>query len=92
MGRGTEWTMEKLDDLVGAVEDAKKKRPTFNDHDALLYLAQNQRKWARQVGRDLNSWVKTLKNKLAAARKIRRNAAYQLEELRQFLRKKSRKL
>jgi hypothetical protein len=91
-GRGIEWTMKKLDDLVSAVEDAKKKHRFSNDRDALLYLAQHQKNWARPAGHELNGWVKTLQNKFVVARKIRRNTAFQLEELKQFLRKKSRKL
>lgn len=70
-GRKTYWTPEKLNELATDVDRVKKKHRFATDDDALKHLTKAG-KWARQSGRDLDKWHKTLKNALAQARTTNR--------------------
>jgi hypothetical protein len=72
-GRRVFWTAKKLDQLLTDVEVAKKERGFCTDAAALKYLAKSE-KWARMADRDLDGWLKVLKNSLALAKKIRLEA------------------
>jgi len=67
-GRRRAWTPERLNALIDAVEDTKKKLSISKDREALEILAQRG-KWARPVNRSPQEWRKTLQNQLALARR-----------------------
>jgi len=69
-GRPSEWPEKRLD-LLSAVEQAKKKHNLSTDHDALSQLARHG-KWFRPAGQRSEQWLKTLKNRLAEARRFGR--------------------
>jgi hypothetical protein len=72
-GRPSKWSVELLDDLVVAVDNAKKEHGLTRDHEAISHLAQHGQ-WAGPTNRELNKRIKTLKNALAFARRIQRDA------------------
>jgi hypothetical protein len=67
-GRPSEWPEKRLD-LLSAVEQAKKRHNLSTDHDALSLLARHG-KWSRPAGPRSEQWLKTLKNRLAEARRV----------------------
>ena len=71
-GRPRKWSVELLDDLVMAVDNAKKEHGLTADHEAISNLAQHG-KWAGPANRTLDKRIKTLKNALATARRIQRD-------------------
>jgi hypothetical protein len=71
-GRKTDWTPEKLDELIADVDRAKKEHGFSADDEALRLIAQLP-KWARHPSRDPHKRQKTLKNVLARARIIQRD-------------------
>jgi hypothetical protein len=71
-GRRTDWTPEKLDELVADVDRDKKEHGFATDDEALRHLAQSG-KWPRPLKQDdLNKWIKRLKNELGKHRKVQR--------------------
>jgi hypothetical protein len=84
-GRPTEWTPDKLDQLLTDVDAAKKKFPGSTDEEALRIITQKG-KWARPPNRDQNKWIKDLKNTLANARRINRDVNRLLERLEEIRR------
>jgi hypothetical protein len=73
-GRRTEWPPERLDKLVAAVKEIKKKHRLEKDLDALLILKGNGGEWAAPSRQRGGRWIKTLQNQLSAARKIHNEA------------------
>lgn len=90
-GRPTKWSQELYDELLIAVDNAKKMRGISTDDDALKQITQHG-KWARPARTDLNKWLKTLKNALASARKIQREVDHLLELLEEIKRENPEKL
>jgi hypothetical protein len=72
-GRPIQWTAEQLDALVVEVDTVKKKYNLSTDEAALRHITKSG-KWARLANRDPDKWIKTLKNLIAARRKIQRGA------------------
>jgi hypothetical protein len=74
-GRRPEWPLKRLDDLLSAVEQIKKKDRISTDHEALSRLRQRN-EWPPPANyRGTNEqWLKTLKNRLAEARRLNRLA------------------
>jgi hypothetical protein len=71
-GRGPrEWPPERLLRLLTAFEEIKKKHKRSMDHEALSDLARRE-EWSRPPERqgDSKQWLKTLKNRLAEARRL----------------------
>ena len=75
--RPTEWSVERLDELLEAVE-AEKKKFGLNDRQALERLASHK-KWAPPANRrskstrgDFDAWVLTLRRRLYEARDLKR--------------------
>src|SRR5262249_9008154 len=60
-GRPPEWPLKRLDNLLSAVEETKKKRSLSTDHEALSVLAQRAEMaratlWLRRAGRHRPAW------------------------------------
>jgi len=72
-GRPTDWTPDRHYELMADVDRAKKKYGFATDDEAVKHLTKSG-KWARQPGRDLDKWRKTLKNMLGSARKVQRES------------------
>jgi hypothetical protein len=68
-----EWPPERLLRLLTAVEEIKKKHSLSTDHEALSQLAQRG-EWspAANYRGTAKQWLKTLKNRLAEARQLKR--------------------
>ena len=82
-GRPTRWKTEELDALVVDVDAAKKLYKLSTAEDALKHITKTG-KWARPATRDLDKWVKTLKNLIASHREFQRcfdDLTARLEEL-----------
>jgi hypothetical protein len=71
-GRPRDWTRERLDRLITAVEETKKRYRYRRDRDALVNLAGHP-EWARPANHRGGSreWLKTLTNRLQEARQNR---------------------
>jgi hypothetical protein len=68
IGRPTIWPPERLLKLLKAVEDIKNKN-SISDHEALSRLALRG-EWLRPANQHQEQWLKTLKNRLAEARRL----------------------
>jgi hypothetical protein len=70
-GRPLEWSLKRLNNLLSAVEETKKKHGLSKDREALSVLAQRG-EWSRPPNHrgGLEQWLKTLKNRLAEARRF----------------------
>lgn len=67
----TPGTPARADRLKTVVEETKKKKYFKTDREALEYISARPGEWQRSAGRDLQSWIKTLRNLLATARRRR---------------------
>ncbi len=74
-GRPPKWTVKQLDDLLGTVEELKKKH-SISDHEALLRLPRHLRSECS---------LKTLKNQLAEARHLNRLSGAETRRLRKLI-------
>jgi hypothetical protein len=72
-GRQREWTPERLDSLLKAVEQTKQHNGVQTDREALVVLARRM-EWSRPAESGQREWIKTLMNQLAIARKNEREA------------------
>jgi hypothetical protein len=72
-GRRVEWSLERLDSLLNAVEDAKRKYDLSTDRDAIKVVARN-RKWGQPANHkgDLEKWLETLESRLQDAKRRKR--------------------
>jgi hypothetical protein len=70
-GRPPEWPLKRLNNLLSAVEETKRKQGLSKDREALSVLAQRG-EWARPANHrgGPEQWLKTLKNRLAEARRF----------------------
>jgi hypothetical protein len=71
-GRPREWTPERSDRLVDAVEETKKRYRYRTDREALENLARHK-EWSRPAKHrgGFEGWIKTLRNRLQEARQNR---------------------
>jgi hypothetical protein len=71
-GRQREWTRERLDRLLDAVEEIKKRYRYRSDREGLQVLA-GRKEWSRPANHrgGFKAWVKTLANRLQEARQDR---------------------
>ena len=86
-GRPTKWSPRPLNNLLNAVEEIKEKDSLSTDDEALSRLARRV-KWSRPANQRREQWLKTLKNRLAEARRcarlVRIAEADLLEQLKQL--------
>jgi hypothetical protein len=70
-GPRRKWSLKRLNNLLSAVEETKKKHGLSKDNEALSVLA-NHPEWSRpgNYRGDRERWLKTLKNQLAEARRF----------------------
>jgi hypothetical protein len=70
-GRPPEWPLKRLNKLLSAVEETRKKQSLSTDREALSVLAQRA-EWSRPANHQGSpeQWLKTLKNRLAEARRF----------------------
>jgi hypothetical protein len=70
-GRRPQWPLKRLHKLPSAVKETKKKLDLSTDREALSVLAQRA-EWSRPLNHqgDPEQWLKTLKNRLAEARRL----------------------
>jgi len=75
-GRRREWTPERLDSLLSAIERTKREYGIRKDREALTIIARRQA-WSRPANHQGGSkqWIKTLENRLQEARQNRSLAA-----------------
>jgi hypothetical protein len=75
-GRRREWTPERLDSLLSAIEQTKREYGVLKDREALTIIAR-RRAWSRPANHqgDSKQWIKTLENRLQEARQNRGLAA-----------------
>src|SRR5262249_54551939 len=85
-GRPPEWPLKRLDNLLSAVEETKKKHNLSTDREALSVLAQRA-KWSRPANHrgSPEQWLKTLKNRLAEARRLYSSQEQRLKTLQNWL-------
>jgi hypothetical protein len=81
-GRRKEWTAQRFNDLLIAVEDAKRKG-FLEDREALLFIAVRQKKWAQPANHrgGRSKWIETLESRLQDAKRLKRMADIYLKEL-----------
>ena len=74
-GRRLEWTLERLDDLLTAVESTKKRHSRSTDREALLLVARHGN-WLRPGNHrgSHEQWIETLESRLQDAKRIKRIA------------------
>jgi len=72
-GRQREWTLERSDRLVDAVEETKKRYHYRTDREALEVLARHT-EWSAPANHrgGFRAWIKTLTNRLQEGRQNRR--------------------
>jgi Homeodomain-like domain len=71
-GRPVEWSLERLLQLIEAVEEAKKKFSLTTDLDALKHLA-GKPEWAATLNsKGYDAWVSTLQKRLPEAKAAKR--------------------
>jgi hypothetical protein len=70
-GPRRKWSLKRLNNLLSAVEETKKKHGLSKDNEALSVLA-NHPEWSPSGNYrgDREQWLKTLKNQLAEARRF----------------------
>jgi len=73
-GRRREWTEKRHRDLRRDLEEEKKRHGLSKDHDALVQLVHRP-EWSRPPDSTQEQWVKTLKNQLAVARRLSKQAS-----------------
>jgi hypothetical protein len=84
-GRPTEWSVERLLALLGAVKQAKDEHDFIQDREALKYLDAQGKEWA-PPSKHRGDWVKTLQNRLGEAKKIE----YLIDDCRKIIEELSR--
>ena len=79
-GRRLEWPPERLDSLLSAVEDAKRKHGLSTDRDAITVVARN-RKWGQPANHKGNheQWLETLESRLQDAKRSKREIEHFLK-------------
>jgi hypothetical protein len=87
VGRRRLWTSDRLERLLDAVEQEKKKSGIRKDREALSRLARRQ-EWARPATHRKGhlSWIETLESRLQDAKKFKRLVDRKLKELRDIAR------
>jgi hypothetical protein len=72
-GRHLEWSPERLDELLGAVEDAKRKHGLSTDREAIAVVARKG-KWRQPTNhkRGHEQWLETLESRLQDAKRSKR--------------------
>jgi hypothetical protein len=72
VGRRLTWTPDRLNRLLDAVEETKKKNSLSTDREALEVVALN-RDWSRPANHrsDLKQWLETLESRLQDAKRLR---------------------
>jgi len=81
-GRKLEWPPKRLDSLLSAVEDAKRKHGLSTDREAITVVARN-REWGRPAnhkGSD-EQWLETLESRLQDAKRSKREIEHLLKNL-----------
>src|SRR5262249_25628281 len=80
-GRRPEWTVERLNGLLIAVEAAKRKHGLSRDREALKVVAR-EKKWSPPPNhrRGLGPWIETLESRLQDAKRIKSSADSLLRE------------
>jgi hypothetical protein len=95
-GRSKEWTAQRFDDLLIAVEDAKRKNGFREDRKTLAVIARHG-KWARTERHQggLSNWIETLESRLQDAKRLKSKfnpfVDIHLNELEKITREKFRK-
>ena len=81
-GRKLEWPPKRLDSLLSAVEDAKRKHGLSTDREAIAVVARN-RKWGRPANHKGNheQWLETLESRLQDAKRSKRQIERFLKNL-----------
>jgi hypothetical protein len=82
-GRPSKWPLERLDELVIAVEKARKEPDFTEDRKALEHLARRE-KWTAPRNHRGN-WIKTLQNRLGEAKKNKRFIDRQADKWRKVI-------
>ena len=68
-GRQRAWFSDRADRLKTLVEETKKKHHFKSDREALEFVVARNVEWRRPANRDRQKWIKTLRNRLSAARR-----------------------
>jgi hypothetical protein len=73
-GGGHTWPPDRLDNLLDAVEEAKKKHGLSDDREALRVIMRNREKWGPPVNHrgTHEQWFETLESRLQDAKRNRR--------------------
>jgi hypothetical protein len=81
-GRRLEWPPERLDSLLSAVEDAKRKHGLSTDREAIAVVARN-RNWGQPANHKGNreQWLETLESRLQDAKRSKREIEHLLKDL-----------
>jgi hypothetical protein len=81
-GRRLEWPPERLDSLLSAVEDAKRKHGLSTDREAIAVVARKG-KWGRPANHKGNheQWLETLESRLQDAKRSKRRIEHFLKDL-----------
>jgi len=81
-GRRLEWPPERLDSLLSAVEDAKRKHGLSTDREAIAVVARKG-KWGRPANHKGNheQWLETLESRLQDAKRSKRQIEHFLKDL-----------
>jgi hypothetical protein len=81
-GRRLEWPPKRLDSLLSAVEDAKRKHGLSTDREAIAVVARN-REWRRPANHkgDQEQWLETLESRLQDAKRSKREIENLLKDL-----------
>ena len=81
-GRRLEWPPERLDSLLSAVEDAKRKHGLSTDREAIAVVARKG-KWGRPANHKGHheQWLETLESRLQDAKRSKRQIEHFLKDL-----------
>jgi len=73
-GRRLEWPSERLDSLLRAVEDAKRRHGFSEDREALADIARKNKEWSRPANHQgsFEQWLETLESRLQDAKRRKR--------------------
>jgi hypothetical protein len=90
VGRREEWPEQRLNDLLIAVEDAKRNLGFSTDRDALSFIARRG-KWAPPANhrRGREHWIETLESRLQEAKGFKRMVDRSVETLKKIMRENS---
>jgi hypothetical protein len=91
IGRRNIWTVDRLDELLEAVEKTKKRFGMSTDLAALKHLTGRDDRWLPSPRGDRSKWIRTLQSRLAEAKFNKRNTDT-LRKMLQEIGEKFRKL